>query len=88
MLQTVEFGATCTQCRKEQSQRFKRVALLRLLKGGHPIEAFCTACDVFFSMDPNERAALAAILYDYKYLERSGEASADKLSTAEPKRRA
>jgi len=40
-----------------------RATLLRLLKGGHPIEAYCAACGEFWTVSRRERAAIAGELH-------------------------
>jgi hypothetical protein len=53
----------CPKCRAQQPQRgFSRAALGRLLGGGYPIEAYCVACDDFWSISVGERVAIAVTL--------------------------
>ena len=60
MHQSIPFISTCPKCREEQPQRgFSRSALDRLLKGGHPIEAYCVACDEFWPVSVEERHEIA-----------------------------
>jgi len=48
MHESVPFTSTCPKCQVHQTQRgFSRAALGRLLNNGHPIEAYCMACDEF-----------------------------------------
>ena len=35
-------------------------SLLRLLRGGYPLEAYCSICDEFWSISAKERATLVA----------------------------
>lgn len=57
---SVPFTSTCPKCQVQQVQQgFSRAALGRLLKGGYPIEGYCTGCDDFWPISPAERVALA-----------------------------
>jgi hypothetical protein len=40
---------------------YDRNSLLRLLRGGYPLEAYCSMCDEFWSISAKERAALVAM---------------------------
>jgi len=63
MHQSIPFISTCPTCSERQPQRgFSRSALDRLLKAGHPIEAYCVACDEFWSVSLEERGVIAARL--------------------------
>jgi hypothetical protein len=56
---TIVFVSTCPSCGREQPQDAFSVAdLLRLLSGGHPIEAYCVPCDDFWPIDLKERVQL------------------------------
>jgi hypothetical protein len=60
MHQSIPFISTCPKCNEEQPQRgFSRSALDRLLRAGHPIEAYCVACDEFWSVSVEERHDIA-----------------------------
>ena len=60
---SVHFVAICPKCNQEQPQGgYSRVALGRLLNGGHPIEAYCMGCDEFWFINRRERVAAAAEL--------------------------
>jgi hypothetical protein len=60
MHQSIPFASTCPKCNEQQPQRgFSRSALDRLLKAGHPIEAYCVACDEFWSVTVEERREIA-----------------------------
>ena len=60
MHQSIPFTSTCPKCSAPQPQRgFSRSALDRLLKGGHPIEAYCVACDEFWPITIEERHDVA-----------------------------
>jgi hypothetical protein len=61
--ESIPFMSTRPKCRAQQPQRgFSRAALERLLKGGHPVEAYCVICDEFWAISARERAGLAAEL--------------------------
>jgi hypothetical protein len=60
MHQSIPFVSTCPKCNEQQPQRgFSRTALDRLLRAGHPIEAYCVACDAFWSVSLEERREIA-----------------------------
>ena len=55
----VPFISTCPQCGVPQPQLgLSCSALQRLLRGGHPIEAYCVACDEFWPVTLQERVRL------------------------------
>jgi len=57
---SLSFASPCPKCRHQRAQRgFSRASLLRLLSSGHAIEAYCSACDEFWAISRQERAALA-----------------------------
>jgi hypothetical protein len=59
MRESIRFVSTCPDCRQPQPQRgFSCAALLRLLNGGYPIEAYCDMCDDFWSISLAERVAI------------------------------
>lgn len=59
MTQTIVFVSTCPSCQREQPQDAFTVAdLMRLLNGGHPIEAYCVPCDKFWPITVQERVEL------------------------------
>jgi hypothetical protein len=59
MIQTIIFLSTCKSCQREQPQdAFSVEDLVRLLDGGHPIEAYCAPCDKFWSIGLQERLKL------------------------------
>jgi hypothetical protein len=63
MHQSIPFTSTCPRCNEQQPQRgFSRSALDRLLNAGHPIEAYCVACDEFWSVSVEERRDIAGRL--------------------------
>ena len=56
----VPFISTCPQCGVPQPQLgLSCSALQRLLRGGHPIEAYCVACDEFWPVSLEERQEIA-----------------------------
>lgn len=60
MHQSIPFISMCPKCSERQPQRgFSRSALDRLLKGGHPIEAYCVTCDEFWPVSLDERREIA-----------------------------
>ena len=59
----IPFTSICPTCQAQQPQRgFSRAALGRLLSGGYPIEAYCVACDDFWTISLSERVAIAVTL--------------------------
>lgn len=63
MYESIPFESTCPDCAHPQPQRgFSRAALSRLLNGGHPVEAYCVMCNVFWSITADERIAIASDL--------------------------
>ena len=57
----VPFMSTCPKCAQVRPQRgYDRNSLLRLLRGGYPLDAYCAMCDEFWSVSAKERAALVA----------------------------
>ena len=57
----VPFTSMCPACGQMRPQdAYNRDSLLRLLRGGHPVEAYCASCDEYWSIDVPERAALIA----------------------------
>ena len=57
----VRFRSMCPKCAKIQPQPgYDRNSLLRLLNRGHPVEAYCAACDEYWPVSNKERAALGA----------------------------
>jgi hypothetical protein len=60
MHQSIPFISKCPKCSERQPQRgFSASALDRLLRAGHPIEAYCVACDEFWSVSIEERHEIA-----------------------------
>jgi len=58
---SIPFASTCPKCTQVRPQRgYDGKSLLRLLNGGHPVEAYCAICDEFWSINLKERAALGA----------------------------
>jgi len=57
----VPFVSMCHTCAEMRPQLgYDRNSLLRLLRGGYPLEAYCSMCDEFWSISAKERAALVA----------------------------
>jgi hypothetical protein len=63
MTKPVTFFSTCPACGQQQLQvAYTRRALVRLLKTGNIIDAYCLACDVVWPVSAQERSlAVAAI---------------------------
>ena len=75
------FYSSCPKCRREQSQGgFSRARLLRLLDSGHPIEAYCTTCDKFWAVSPQERALIANELVSRGGADSSSQGQGERLS--------
>jgi hypothetical protein len=54
--------ATCPKCAQVRPQRgCNRDSLLRLLNGGHPVEAYCPVCDEVWGISVKERAGLLTV---------------------------
>ena len=63
MRESIFFAWSCPECGHQRPQRgLSRAALLRLLRAGHLIEAYCAACEAFWTVSPPERAAIAGEL--------------------------
>jgi len=63
MSQSIVFVSTCPICKHEQPHDgFTVAALVRLLKGGHPIEAYCETCDEFWPVDLEKRVELGDVV--------------------------
>ena len=61
--QTIPFVSICPKCgRPEPQLAFSRSALQRSLEKGHPIEAYCAMCDVFWRVSPHERRTSKAVI--------------------------
>jgi hypothetical protein len=61
--QVVLFASTCPNCKREQSQDGYTVeSLQRLLRGGYPIEAYCTPCKEFWSISLRKRIELGELV--------------------------
>lgn len=59
MVQIIVFASTCPTCQREQPQDGYSVeSLQRLLRGGYPIEAYCTDCNEFWSISLRKRIEL------------------------------
>ena len=56
---SMPFASTCPRCAQVRPQLgYDNESLLRLLKRGYPVEAYCGICDEFWSINLKERAAL------------------------------
>jgi hypothetical protein len=53
------FASECPGCKDAQPQEYSVASLARLLNGGHPIEAYCAACQGFWIISCQKRAELA-----------------------------
>ena len=63
MTQAIVFVSTCPNCNREQPQDAFSVGLLRrLLRCGHPIEAYCVTCDELWPISMRERCELANLV--------------------------
>ena len=61
MSKAVVFAATCPNCERKQLQNgFALDDLVRLLKGGFPIEAHCAVCEKYWPIAMQERVELGA----------------------------
>jgi hypothetical protein len=59
----VFFVSTCPTCKCEQPQDgFTVRDLVRLLKGGFPIEAYCAFCDDYWPVSIHQRVALREVV--------------------------
>jgi hypothetical protein len=57
----VPFVSMCPACGQMRPQPgYDHNSLLRLLRGGYPVEAYCSMCDDFWSISAKERATLVA----------------------------
>jgi len=58
----IPFLSPCPKCAQVRLQRgYDRASLMRLFNQGYPVEAYCEACDEFWSVSAKERAALIAV---------------------------
>ena len=63
MDQSVVFLSICPTCESEQPQdRFTTDDLVRLLKGGFPIEAYCAICDEYWAISIRQRVHLQEVV--------------------------
>lgn len=63
MTEGVVFASTCPVCNHERVQcGFSIASLHRLLRGAHPIEAYCERCDEFWPLGVQERIQLGDIV--------------------------
>jgi hypothetical protein len=63
MDEPIVFAGTCPRCGHEEVQDGFTVAdLMRLLYGGFPIEAYCTACEEFWTVSVHKRVELGEMV--------------------------
>ena len=63
MTKAVSFFSTCPACGQQQLQlAYTRRALLRLLKSGDIIDAYCLACDVVWPVTAQERSLVVGAI--------------------------
>jgi hypothetical protein len=63
MTKAVSFISTCPACGQQQLQlAYTRRALLRLVKSGNIIDAYCLACDVVWPVTAQERSLVVAAI--------------------------
>jgi len=63
--ESLPFIARCPRCKHQRPQRgYNRAALQRLLKRGHPVEAYCAVCDEYWAVSAEELARIVATLVD------------------------
>jgi hypothetical protein len=55
----IPFVSTCPRCGYLQAQWYTPSVLLRLLDRGHPVEAYCAMCDLFWKLTAHELDNLA-----------------------------
>ena len=59
----IAFASTCPSCKRQRPQDgFTLAVLARLLKGGYPIEAYCAACNEFWSISLQKRIELGEVV--------------------------
>jgi len=59
MGQALTFKAICPTCGREELQNaFTFAALERLIDGCYPIEAYCAACDDFWTLNVQKRVEI------------------------------
>jgi hypothetical protein len=61
--EAIVFASICPVCKDEQVQdRFNVASLHRLLKAGHPIEAYCEICDEYWLIGAQQRLELGDVV--------------------------
>jgi hypothetical protein len=61
--EAIVFASICPICKGEQvQQRFNVASLHRLLKAGHPIEAYCEICDEYWLIEVQQRMELGEVV--------------------------
>jgi hypothetical protein len=60
LFDSVPFMSLCPKCKDVRSQLgYSLRALFRLLKGNHPVEAYCVICNEYWPISAQERVRLA-----------------------------
>jgi hypothetical protein len=59
LFDSLPFMSLCPKCKDVRSQLgYSLRALLRLLNGNHPVEAYCVICNEYWPISPQERVRL------------------------------
>lgn len=58
----IPFMSTCPRCGNEQAQWYSRLALVTLLRRGHPVSGYCVVCQENWQLNTDEQHCLAAKL--------------------------
>lgn len=76
MNEAIVFASICPICKGEQvQQRFNVASLHRLINAGHPIEAYCEACDEYWLIDLQQRVELGEVVRFWRNVGAQGEHS-------------
>ena len=74
MNEAIVFASMCPVCKDEQVQyRFSVASLHRLLKAGHPVEAYCETCDEYWLIGVQQRVELGEIVRFWRNVGAQGE---------------
>jgi hypothetical protein len=57
----LRFRSICPKCGEARTQRYNQAALLRLLNGGYPVEAYCSVCEEYWPIGIIERVRLGEV---------------------------
>lgn len=69
MNEAVVFASVCPVCKCEQVQyAFNVISLHRLLRGGHPIDAYCETCDEVWPVSAEQRIELGEVVAFWRNL--------------------